>query len=167
MGLAMSEILHSNTLGIHKCVKSCQSVHKMVLKRPFPLRKVLESMCSLLSSSCLERLTETKHASTTRNSWRPPSTTISGTARCPHQHRSVDHFASVWTMMNSRITENTRSAIWQICHHWGHRQLSLRQLTVPPVTTKFSNCRPFVFINKIMGCNISPVLQLTCGLAKP
>ena len=42
-------------------------------------------------------------------------------------------------------TENKRSSIWQLCRHWWHRKLSLRQLTVPPVTTKLSNWRPFVF----------------------
>ena len=34
-------------------------------------------------------------------------------------------------------TENTMSSIWQLCRHWCHRRLSLRQLTVPPVPTKF------------------------------
>ena len=31
------------------------------------------------------------------------------------------------------ITENKRSSIWQLCRHWCHGKLSLRQLTVPPV----------------------------------
>ena len=36
-------------------------------------------------------------------------------------------------------------SIWQLCRHWWHNKLSLRQLTVPPVTTKLSNWRSFVF----------------------
>ena len=42
-------------------------------------------------------------------------------------------------------TEHRRSSIWQLCRHWWHRKLSLRQLTMAPVTTKLSNLRPFVF----------------------
>ena len=45
------------------------------------------------------------------------------------------------------IIENRRSPIWQLCRHWWHRKLSLRQLTVSPVTTKLWNWRPFVFID--------------------
>ena len=41
----------------------------------------------------------------------------------------------------NRITENNRSSIWQFSCHWWHRKLSLRQLTVSPVTTKLSNWR--------------------------
>ena len=41
--------------------------------------------------------------------------------------------------------ENKRSSVWRHCRHWWHRKLSLRQLTVPPVTTKLSNWQPFVF----------------------
>ena len=43
------------------------------------------------------------------------------------------------------LTENKRSSIWQLCRYWWHRKLSFRQLAVPPVTTKLSNWRPFVF----------------------
>ena len=42
-------------------------------------------------------------------------------------------------------TENKTLSIWQLCRDWWHRKLSLRQLTVPPVTTKLSNWRSFVF----------------------
>ena len=50
-------------------------------------------------------------------------------------------------------TENKRLSIWQFCRHWWHRKLSLRQLTVPPVTTKLSNWRSFVF-NEILACSV-------------
>ena len=43
------------------------------------------------------------------------------------------------------ITENKTLSVWQLCHDWWHRKLSLRQLTAPPVTTKLSNWQPFVF----------------------
>ena len=43
------------------------------------------------------------------------------------------------------LIENKRSSIWQLCCHWWHRELSLWQFTVPPVTTKLWNWRPFVF----------------------
>ena len=46
---------------------------------------------------------------------------------------------------NFTCTKNKGSSIWQLCHHWWHRKLSLRQLTVPPVMTKLSNWRPYVF----------------------
>ena len=42
-------------------------------------------------------------------------------------------FVAIW------YTENQRSSIWQFCHHWWHRKLSLRQLMVSSVTTKLSN----------------------------
>ena len=42
------------------------------------------------------------------------------------------------------VTENKSSSIWQLCRHWWHRKLSLRQLAVPPVTKKLSNWRSFV-----------------------
>ena len=57
--------------------------------------------------------------------------------------------------MISEGIENKRSSIWQPCRHWWQRKLSLRQLTVPPVTTRLSNWWPFVF----SGCN--PVLVVT------
>ena len=61
------------------------------------------------------------------------------------------------------ITENKRSPIWQLCRHWWHRKLSLRQLTVPPMTTKLSNWRSFVlnegWILSILH-NITHVWQL-------
>ena len=46
---------------------------------------------------------------------------------------------------HGHFTENQRSYIWQLCLQWWQCKLSLRQLTVPPVTTKSSNWRPLVF----------------------
>ena len=40
---------------------------------------------------------------------------------------------------------NKTLSIWQLCRDSWHRKFSLRQLTVPPVTTKLSNWRSFVF----------------------
>ena len=42
-------------------------------------------------------------------------------------------------------TENKRSSIWQLCRHWWHSKLSVRPLTVTPVTTKLPNWQIFVF----------------------
>ena len=42
-------------------------------------------------------------------------------------------------------TENKSSSNWQLCHHLWHHKLSLRQRTVPRVTTKLSIWRYFVF----------------------
>ena len=44
-----------------------------------------------------------------------------------------------------QYTENKRPSKWQHCRHRRHRELSFRQLTVPPVTTMLSIWRPFVF----------------------
>ena len=46
---------------------------------------------------------------------------------------------------HTQRTENKRWPIWQCCRYWCLRKLSFWQLTVPPVTTKLSNWRPFVF----------------------
>ena len=43
-------------------------------------------------------------------------------------------------------TENKKSPIWQLCRYWCHRKLSLRQLTVPPMTAMLSNWR-FLFVS--------------------
>ena len=40
---------------------------------------------------------------------------------------------------------NTKSSIWQLCRYLWYRKLSLRQLTVPPVTIKSSSWRSPVF----------------------
>ena len=49
------------------------------------------------------------------------------------------------------ITEK-RLSIWQLCHDCWHCKLSLRQLMVPPVTTKLSNWRSLVFIDIEIAC---------------
>ena len=54
----------------------------------------------------------------------------------------LSHCSAVFNLL---FTEKKRSSIWHLCHHWWHSQLSLRQLTVPPVTAKLSNWRSFVF----------------------
>ena len=59
------------------------------------------------------------------------------------------------------FTENKRSSIWELCRHWWHRKLSKWQLTVPPVTTKLSNWRPFVFSVSVLTTR-SFNLQISC-----
>ena len=44
-------------------------------------------------------------------------------------------------------------SIWQLCHHWWHRKLPLRRLTVPSVTRKTSNWQHFVFSVCMFCCH--------------
>ena len=53
--------------------------------------------------------------------------------------RPYDHTVSCNYTMTTLNIENKRSSIWQICRHWRHHNLPLRQLTVPPVMTMLSN----------------------------
>ena len=46
---------------------------------------------------------------------------------------------------NITALKNKQPSIWQLCHHWWHRKLSLRQLKAPQITKKLSNWRPLVF----------------------
>ena len=62
-------------------------------------------------------------------------------ARSANPSRTLVQFAyKDWT------TENKRSSICQLCRYWWHRKLSLRQLTVPPMTAMLSNWR-FLFVS--------------------
>ena len=36
------------------------------------------------------------------------------------------------------VTENKVSSIWQLCSHWWHRNVLLRQLTVPPLVPLYN-----------------------------
>ena len=53
-----------------------------------------------------------------------------------------------------QIKENQKSSIWQLYHHPWHCKLSLRQLTVPPVTTKLRNWWPFVLSHSFIISNL-------------
>ena len=59
-----------------------------------------------------------------------------------------------------RYTEKKRLSIWQLCRHWWHRKLSLRKLTLPPVTTTMlSNWRSFFSVAcRQFGATPSPEL---------
>ena len=48
-------------------------------------------------------------------------------------------------------TEIKRSSIWQLFRHCWYRKLSLRKLTMPPITTKLSNWRFFVLSVAILS----------------
>ena len=65
------------------------------------------------------------------------------------EHTGILHtlyaWGSVCILYYSTVTENKRSSIWQLCRHWWHRKLLKWQLTVPPMRTKLSNWRSFVF----------------------
>ena len=63
--------------------------------------------------------------------------------------RPCDHAVSCDYTVTTLDTENKRSPIWQICRHRWHRQLSLWQLTMPPVMTMLSSWRYFAFSENI------------------
>ena len=61
------------------------------------------------------------------------------------------------------FTEIKRSSIWQHWDHWWHCKLSLRQLTVLSMTTKWSQLRPFVFSVSRFCCGLVQMTPLTLG----
>ena len=46
----------------------------------------------------------------------------------------------------SFLTESRGSALWRLCRHGWHRELSLRQITVPPVRAGFIGLLNFCFL---------------------
>ena len=63
--------------------------------------------------------------------------------------RPFDHTVTCDYTITTQNIENIRKSIWQICSHWWHRNLPLRQLTVPPVMTMLSNWQYFAFSENV------------------
>ena len=63
--------------------------------------------------------------------------------------RPCDYAVSCDYAVTTLNTENKRSPIWQNCRHRWHRNLSLSQLTMPPVMTMLSSWRYFAFSENI------------------